>query len=428
VIARLSAMLTGPRAWLTLGMLLPRASGFLTGLLLARLGGAATVGVYSTVMNTAAPLVAPLSHALINNNTLMAGEMAPGGLRGLWRANALILAAAVVLGLPAFAWLYARAAPGPEVPGLEAWHLGWALLGATAVFISQFGTPTAAALLHGEGRFRKAGQLAVATGLVGLLGVWPVVQAFGLIGAIALAALVAALGWALVAFDLLSRHGRAPAHPPPLAGPIARRLRQALPAMAGMGLNGAVNWLCMILITSASWQADGVGVVGIALQWSTLMLIPATSWGGMNLQKLGESHRAGDAATLWSTVGTLLRRNAGVTAVAALVVALSSGLLEQVYGLRGSGLAPTLCAFAAAAVVTSANAVLEKYWWAAGRQGWWFAWGCAGLATQLCVTLWLVPRHVGFAGVGVLSYGLVLCALSLLALRRDLSQRVEAGA
>lgn len=424
MIARLRPMFSGPHAWLVLGLLLSRATGFLIGLVLARSAGASALGLYSTVMNTAAPLVSPISHAMINNNTLMASEQRDSGLRSLWRAQLAITLIALAVTLPLFAWLFGRAV-GHDM--LEAAQWGWALVGAGSVVLSQLGTPMVAALLHGEGRFRAAGQWSVLTGAVGLAAVVPVVWAFGLAGALGLAAASAMLGWLLLSADVLRRHRREPAAAP-VRGPILARLRTALPAITGMGLNGGVNWLCTIYLVHAHWRAEGVGVLGVGLQWSTLILIPATSWGGMTLSLIGQAHRSGDRAVLTDALRRQLLRNGSATLVAALAVVAGAGLLADLYRLQGRGLPLVLCAFAAAAFVGSLNNVFERLWWAAGRQRSWFAWQCVAFVMQIGTTLWLLPHHVAFAGLGVLVAGLTLSLCSLLGLRAHLRDMREGSA
>lgn len=416
MIARLRPVLSGPHAWLVLGLLLSRATGFLIGLVLARSAGASALGLYSAVMNTAAPLVSPISHAMINNNTLMASERRDTGLRGLWRAQLVITLITLALALPLFAWLFGRAV-GHDT--LEAWQWGWVLVGAGSVVLSQLGTPMVAALLHGEGRFRAAGQWSVLTGALGLAAVVPVVWAFGLAGALGLAAASALLAWLLLSADVLRRH-RGERAAASVRGPILARLRAALPAITGMGLNGGVNWLCTIYLVHAYWRTEGVGVLGVGLQWSTLMLIPATSWGGMTLALIGQAQRSGDRAALAATLRAQLARNGGATLVAALAVVAATGMLEDLYRLQGNGLPLVLCAFAAAAVVSSINNVFERLWWAAGRQRSWFAWQCTAFALQVGTTLWLLPHHLAFAGMGVLVAGLTLLLCSLLGLRAHL--------
>lgn len=416
MIARLRPMLSGPHAWLVLGLLLSRATGFLIGLVLARSAGASALGLYSTVMNTAAPLVSPVSHAMINNNTLMASEQRDQGLRGLWRAQLVITLIAMALTLPLFALLFSRAV-GHDT--LEPAQWGWALVGAGSVVVSQLGTPMVAALLHGEGRFRAAGQWSVLTGVLGLAAVLPVVWAFGLAGALGLAATSAVLAWLLLSGDLLRRH-RTEQTVAAVRGPILARLRKALPAITGMGLNGSVNWLCTIYLVHAYWRAEGVGVLGVGLQWSTLILIPATSWGGMTLALIGQAHRAGDRAVLVGALRQQLLRNGGATLVAALAVVAGAGLLTDLYRMQGTGLPMVLCAFAAAAFFGSLNGVFERLWWAAGRQRSWFIWQCMAFVMQIGTTLWLLPHHLAFAGIGVLVAALTLSLCSVLALRSHL--------
>lgn len=421
---RLIASLSGARAWLLLGMLLSRAAGFLTSLLLARAAGASALGVYTTVMNTAAPLVAPVSHAMINTGTLMAADSCGTNLRALWRAQLALCAAAMAIALPLFAWLFDRAVGAGELQGGER---AWALLGAAAVMISQLATPVVAALLHGEGRFREAGRCSVLAGAIGLAAVVPVVGYFGLAGALGLAAANALLACGLVSAELLRRHpGAGSGGAASLVRPLLSRLRAALPAVAGLGLNGAASWLCTVYLVNVHWGSSGMGVLGVGLQWSTLMLMPATSWGGMTLALLGDAWRSGNRATLKTALRAQLLRNGATTLAAGVVVMAAAGLLERLYRMEDSGLVVVLAAFALAAVVTSLNNVFERLWWAAGRQRAWFSWQCLALALQIGTTLWLLPMHLAYAGIGVLVAAITLSACSLLALRLDGTPMQEA--
>jgi O-antigen/teichoic acid export membrane protein len=413
--ARATAALQGPRAWLLLAMLLSRAGGFITSLVLARTVGTAALGTYATIMNTASPLVAPASQAMVNTTTVMASEQQERStLRSLWQVQALFSLGALGLVLPIALWLLSRAVEQTAANPMP-WLL--AVAGIFAVVVGQLATPLVSALLHGEGRFRAAGQWAALVSIVTLCAVVPIIQHWGLAGALSLAAVSAALGWLLPSIDLLRRHHHDQVLPrSALIRAYAVRLREAFPSIAGVLLNGGVNWLCTVYLIQRHWGAEGVGMLSIGLQWSTLMLIPATSWGGITLQSLATSHRTRDRATLLAAIRAQLLRNAGVTAMIALLVAMSSHALERLYGVNEGSLWPILAVFSAAAVTASINNVFERLWWVGNRQRIWFAWTLSSLALQLIFTLIFLPHHLAFAGLGVLISGLattLICTLTL---------------
>jgi O-antigen/teichoic acid export membrane protein len=340
-------------------------------------------------------------------------------LPGLLRAQAVLAAIVLCCVLPALALLVDPAGTAALRP-TDFWFA--VMAGGFAVVAGQFGLPLAAALLHGEGRFRAAALVSIALSGATLLLVIPVVSSIGIAGALILAAVTALIGWVLVTADVLRRHRNVASAPLLRDVPLlAQRLRSATPSIAAAGLAGAVNWLCSISLVRQHWGHDGVGVVAIGLQWSTLMLMPVTAWGGLTLQRLGAAHAHLDPHALLHALRGQMLRNLAATASVALAVCAAAGPLAHLYGLHDTALPTVLATFAAAALVSSANNVFERLWWVAGRQRAWFTWSCLALAAQLGTTLWAMERHIAAAPAGVLVGGLVLAICSALALPAHLN-------
>jgi len=414
--------LGGAHAWLIYAALMARFTGFVIGLLLARSAGASAVGLYSTVVNTASSIGAPVGQTLVNNATLMASERtgtAAPDLRGLWRVQAGLTLAIIAAGAPLFAVLIAGALD----------HGSLALIGRTllplaaaAVIVNQFGAPLVAALFHGEGRFRHVARLTAAVSAATLLAAYPAVHFGGLRGALWLLVASALSMWTLLSIDLGARHAAAARAVDAAAGAGApsardlvrdamRRLAQASPAIGGAAVSAMVGWLCTIYLINAAWGTRGVGVLAIGLQWFTLMLIPVTSWGGLTLKRVGDAHRDGAVQPLRVAVRRLLWRNVSATAVMAAAVVLAAQWLARLYALEQTELPLLLWFYAGTAVVTSVNNVLERFWWVAGRQGTWFVWSLAAQACQLGFTAAMVHRHLAYAALGT---GLGALCLALL--------------
>ncbi|MEC5384396.1 hypothetical protein VVD49_01605 [Uliginosibacterium sp. H3] len=397
--------------------------------MLARLAGAHWLGAYTAVLNTAAAVTSPVSQVLANNATLTAAHAHREGL-SQFRAHAkghLLLGTILsLLACMLFAWLQ-----WDVIGGGSRVTWGLMLVAGCCVASGQVIAGIVQGFYQGAGRFLTAARVtaavAVSTGVLVLPAVW----LGGVHGALMVAAIVAIVPGFLLWGGIFRGSGWNEAGGLPLVKKLEaplpealRRLWRACPSVGATGVNAAVNWLCTIYLVQQGHGLTGVGVVAVATQWSTLLLMPATSWGGLTLKALTDSVASGRPAEVRETIWRQILKNVRVTAIMALVLTLVSGLIAKAYGLADSDLGLLLCVNAAAATVAAANNVFERLLVCLDAQSMWFVYSLMAFAAQLAITAIFIHRGLVFVAVGVLLAGVLqglLCSMSL----RSLLKRVR---
>lgn len=422
-LVRVLAALRGPRFWTLFSTLCARGVGFVTSFALARLAGAQWLGAYSAVLNTASAVTSPFAQVLANNATLAAAHahrVGPVSFRSHAKGHLLLGAG---LSLPAcflLAWLL-RSTRGEASSGV--WEMmlvtGW------CVAAGQVLAGVILGFYQGAGHFLAAARVtAVVAACMGVVAI-PAVWFGGVGGALLIASVVALLPALLLGVGLfwfrdwkageaspptLQRGGRKPLHE------ALWRLWRALPSVGAMAINAAVNWACTIYLVRSGHGLAGVGVVAVAIQWSTLLLMPATSWGGLTLKALTDSVAAGSRVQVREVVRRQIVKNVMTTGVMALVLGLGSGLIARAYGLRETDLWLLLCVNAVAATVASANNVFERLLLCLDAQQRWLAQSVVAFGVQVAFTASLIHLGLVVVPLGVLLAGItqaLLCMFSL---------------
>jgi O-antigen/teichoic acid export membrane protein len=200
---------------------------------------------------------------------------------------------------------------------------------------------------------------------------------------------------------------------------------RSLPSVAAISVNNGVNWVCTIYLVQSVYGAAGVGVVAVAAQWLNLMLIPATSWGGVSLKALSDAIASGDEKTAWRASTGLMRKNLLVTLALAGLIAFASALIAQAYGLSDTDVALLICINAACALVASVNNIFERFLLALDRQSWWLFFSLASVAIQITLTWLFIVKGLWVVAGGVLVAGIALTILSYAGVHRSLPLRIK---
>ncbi|MGB4766209.1 MAG: hypothetical protein WBH09_04800 [Rugosibacter sp.] len=411
-----------PRSWMLFASLSTRGAGFLISLLIARLAGASALGVYSALVNTIASVTTPFTQVLTNNATLLGAEGSRngGGNYRIFARSSFSLALLLsVISAGILILLYRLML---DNDGLNSIFITLVSVG-IAVVAGQVLGAVSLGFLYGAGEFMLASRISFVVALVVCLAAYPVIQDYGLYGALVLlifATLFPSI--AMGAWVFLSKRGIAVEGGTHLAAghEVRSRFFRALPSIAAIIVNNGVNWVCTIFFVQSIFGTVGVGVVAVAAQWLNLMLIPATSWGGVSLKVLTDAIASGNEKTVWHASVGLMRKNFLVTIALAGSIALASGLIARAYGLSDTDVALLICVNALCAIVAAINNVFERFLLALDRQDWWLFFSLASFSAQMAVTLLFIAKGLWIVPVGVLVASIILCLLSYFGVSRAL--------
>jgi O-antigen/teichoic acid export membrane protein len=423
---RLLNSLRSPRFWMLFASMATRGAGFVTSFFIARLAGGGALGVYSSVVNTASTVVVPFSQAVSNSATIMAvnaHSKSEETVVRFARANLLMSAALSLVSLAAFYGLYAVVLSGDGSQEGARWLV---LLAAASVIVAQVGGAVVQGFYNGQGRFVAAAKVSAAISALVVLAAFPAVYFLGLSGAFGLLVFASLLPLLLLGAPFLRRRGGACDCTQKQAfGQVIRRLWTSLPTVGATTVNATVSWLCSIYFVQQAFGMPGVGTVAVAAQWLTLLLMPATSWGGVTLKMLSESALKRDQLELRRMVYSLINKNVMVTFALGIVIALASGLIARAYGLQDSGFVELLCVNAVCAVVASVNNVFERLLFCLDRQPTWFVFSSLAFLVQIVVTMLWINHGVVVVAVGVLAGGMTLLLICWASMNRLLAEMAK---
>jgi len=405
-----------------------RGAGFIASLLIARLAGASALGTYSALVNTAASVATPFAQILTNNSTVTGAESSrSGGDDYRLKAQASFLLALLLSAVSAVALLLlyeftlgSDASPSPVVLTVGMFVVIAQVLGAVGL-----------GFLYGAGEFMLASRISFLAALVLCLAAYPAIQNYGLNGALCLLLLSSVLPPALMGLRVLTRDcslGNTTESLPEAWQQVKSQFVRSLPSVAAITVNNGVNWICTIYLVQSVYGAAGVGIVAVAAQWLNLMLIPATSWGGVSLKALSDAIASGREKTAWRVSSGLMRKNFLVTLLLAGLIALASGLIARAYGLSDTDVALLICVNAACALVASINNVFERFLLALDRQAWWLFFSFASVSFQLILTWLFIAKGLWVVAGGVFVAGVILLILSYSGVSRALPLQMKAQA
>lgn len=440
-VARVRPLWQSTRAWAFVGALCTRGAGFIASFSLARFAGAEALALYVATVVTAAVVATPLAQVLFNGGTLVA-TAAPSApwARRLVRGSVWMGLAWMPLLAALFAWLHGQAggvawggASGAAGGVSWAW---WLLAGLSSLAGQVFGFALTG-LLNGLGaQLVAARQTAVQAALLMPLSL-PCVYAFGLRGALGMLVLSALLPLVLqlwLARRWLAAHWQA--SPGELHdeaespwGLLSAQVRAGVPNAIALVASGLGSWFCAIYLVQQAQGASAVAVLAVATQWTTLVLMPATSWGGVVLRELAQLRLRADAPQAWwPTVWRLMARNVAVTAGLGLAVLVAWHWIEQGYRMQGMGLATLMWVSVAAALVSSAHGVLERALITWQKQWQMMLFAFVGLLAQVGCTWAFVGDSLAAVQWGLMLSVTLAAGLSLWFLRRLVAPAEEGRA
>lgn len=415
-----------PRAWAFVGALSTRGAGFVASFSLARFAGATPLALYLATVVAASVVSTPLAQVLFNGG-LLSATSAPTAAwaRGLFR---VVLGMAVLGALPLvliFVAMHSQVVNGASQ--LAAREVAWLWVAGVGAVCGQVLTQALSGLLNGLGAQLPTARVTAclstllmplsvpAVWWLGLQGAWIMLLLSSWLPVLVLGALV--LRWLQRGWRAVEASEVAEADGPAQA--MWQQVRSGWPNAVALMAAGAAGWLCSIYLVQRHQGAAGVAVLGVATQWMTLILMPATSWGGVVLRELAEARLRSDArSALGPTLRRLMLRNALVTLAVAAVVLAASGWLERAYRLDGAGLPALLAVSVLASLVLSANGVLERALITWDRQWALMLISFAGLAAQVACTWMWVERSVQAVQWGLMLSAIVSGGLMLRALAR----------
>ncbi len=413
--AKAALLWQSPSLWLLGSNLLTRGLSFVVTLLIARTVGVAALGMYSSTLISAASLTTPISQAMANSATLMAAREAGGvsSWRKVLAANAWVLSACALLALAGPWFLYARTGTKDSFGVMP--EVGYAVVAALALgqLLSQF----MLGLAHGTHLSRQAAWVVTAMMLLGLLSCWPVIQIWGLTGALVQAALVmAAPGLLLWLYTRRQSAAVSPAEARAGHQDAWARFSHALPSIGSTFINNGTNWLCCIYWVLQHHGHAGVGLVAIGLQWAVIMQLPVNSWGGRIVHALGTAASQGPSA-LKKETALQVRRCVGVTVLTGLGVSALSPWIADLYQADRHMLIALILINGLAAVVSSINYVFERVFFCLDSQRVWLATSMFTYAIQLVFTAVAIPHSLLAVAWGNLLAVLLIMAIVFLHLR-----------
>lgn len=413
-LAALVQLLQSARAWTLLSVVGARGAGFTVSFFLARFAGAQALGAYTGMLNTASAVLTPYSGIAGNNATIMAAaahRVRPSSYRRVGRASVALMAGLSALSFLVFVSLGSLANNGQGL------GTAWAAFGGAAVIVGQATLAVIQGSLYGAGRFVWVARVSALIALCVGICAGPVVWWAGIHGALSLSVVLFLLPSVILGWEFL-RVERGDRGLVDVWKETWRRFVAGLATVAATTLDNGVNWVCAIYLVRRAFGMEGVGVLGIAMQWHTAMLLPVMGWSGVTLKALTDASAKGDASTTIAAVIGLAKRNLLATTAVAGLVALASPYLAVAYGLAASDLALLVRIFAVVALARAIANVLELLMLCLDRQRLWLAFSVPTFALQALVTSLWISDGLWVVVLGILAATVSRGLLCLIALPR----------
>ena len=390
-------------------LLLGRAAGYVLALaksiILARALGVELLGSYAYAMGVAA-VFGLLPNMGINTIIIRAiardRDAGAGLLQAALRAQVL-LAGAVMLIVPVFAAIL----PVQPVP------IGYVLLAATQLGIGAMSLPYLG-ILAGHVRYDRIAAAELATNAAGIMLV---------LAAAALGGNVATFLWVQVvaaAFAVLVARTAAKPFLPKATGQavgIGTLLRQAAPFGATAGLQSLYTRLDIILLGQLT-TAGALGLYNVAYKPTNLVVSVGATIAAAVFPLMVQQRQIGSPASFVKVTRAL---GVAAPAMALALTGLAAPLLGALYGNEYRAAAPILAVLSWSAAVSWLYASLGVALQARGYERHWLLSLAGGLALNMALNLWAIPRWgaLGAAGatlaseVALLGFGLVLAGRKL---------------
>ncbi|MCB5183693.1 hypothetical protein LG201_00545 [Methylobacillus gramineus] len=391
-----------------------RGAGFVISFIIARVVGVQGLGVYSAVVNTASTVAIPFSRVATNNSTISASlafNQSTVVFRGYAKSYMLLMLALSVVSAVGFYFLFSSSISAESHADQSLLFL---MITGTSVIIASLNGAVLQGFFNGAGNFTVPAKWYAITSIGISLAAFPVIYWMRLEGAFYLLILNSLLPLFVLNTKLLklespvkqfSQHEGARTH-------VIKQFTASSPTMVVATINAAVTWLCTIFLVQKYYGMVGVGLVAIATQWHTLVLMPASSWGNVIIKSLSDSMKTNSPSLITGTVFQLIRKNILATVLVGGLISLASGLITLLYGVSGNQLILLICINAIAAVIMSINNVQERLFLCLNQQPAWFWLSSTAFLIQGITTFTFMKTSILAVSIGMLSGAL---ALSLLA-------------
>lgn len=389
--------------------LIQRGFGFLTTLVLARLAGIESVGLYTSLQISASSIATTVSVPLSNSATLVTSRHLGQGLRSLLAAHTGVISLTALSMVMACIALMHFSNLSDKARSIWPW---WApVLAVSLLALSQLLSQVMAGLFHGAGRSLPVARLTLISTGVGIVLCWPTAHVAGVPGLLGLSIAVVMLP-AMIMMRQAWRDAQQPnTNSPPeqdLKASVWQSAQHALPSIASTLMRNGASWFCCIYLAQALHGAAGVGLVSIGLQWMMLMQFPVSALGGQMVADLGQASSVGDQA-LRQVAQRWLKRCLWTTVLISVGVVAASPLITWLYKQSGSPLLWILLINAAVSVIISMNYVHERVFFCREWQKRWLVLSLLGDLAQVTFTLTLAHHSILIiAAGGLVSASLVM--------------------
>lgn len=399
-----------PRFWALFANLAIRGAGFGISFIIARLVGVQGLGVYSALVNTASTVAIPFSRVAMNNSIMSASlayDHSTASFHRYAKSYMMLMLALSMLSLVGFYFLLSSSISAESRADKSTLFL---MITGASVIIATLNGAVLQGFFNGAGNFAvPAKWYAIISASIALLA-FPVIYFMQLEGAFYLLILNSLLPLVVLNAKLLAlespvstmcEHEDANAH-------VIKQFITSSPTMVVATINAAVTWLCTIFLVQKYYGMAGVGLVAIATQWHTLVMMPASSWGNVSIKTLSDSLKENNSHLISNTILMLVKKNIVATVLLGILISLASGLIAFVYGVSGSQLVGMICINAIVAVIMSVNNVQERLYLCLNHQPVWFLLSSTSFIVQGLVTFSLMQISILAVSIGMLCGALIL--------------------
>ncbi|MEQ1897773.1 MAG: hypothetical protein ABL971_10355 [Vicinamibacterales bacterium] len=385
--------------------------------------GIEILGSYTATLNTASSVVSPFASVVGNNTNMLAAahRLNAHTYVRVARASATLTVGLSLLACVVFLAINpSRSGNGSDV------GVAWIVIGGASVILGQAVFAVIQGCLYGDGRSIPAARVSVGVALAVALSSIVIVPWAGLRGAFALLVALSLMPSAIVASGVFLF--REATEPESLA--VWRETWDQFvvssSSMLATAVENGVGWACTVYFVQQVFGMEGVGLLGIAGQWQTAMLLPTMSWGGANLKTLSDTVATGEAPAVFAAMSGLIKRNVLATAVLGAIVSLCSGYLASAYRLSDSGLAGLICFNAVVALTRAAGGVPELLMVCLRQQRLWLVFSLVASAVQATITVVWASHGLWVVVLGVIGASVtrgLLCLIVLPGLVRTGTRR-----
>lgn len=421
-------LISTSRSWIFVANIAARGTGFLMTFLISRVLGTHALGEYSSLMSTVSSAIQPFAQATSNNTILLVHRVEDdaASVRSMTIASLLVTIGLSAISLLIFLTL--RRVAESHDDGTTIWLDDAA---GAAFVIGQLAGAVLLGAYYGTGKFVEGAKLSTVASVFTIVAAPLAIVTYGLSGAYVMVAFSALMPPCALAYRLFSLSGAWQAFRAADFMPVARQFVTNLPSIARAGVATASFWLCTVFFVQQSFGVEGVGVVAVAVQWLTFILLATSSWHGLTLKALAEAASSRKVETVTATMRSLLKRNLLVTVAGALSVAAAADIIADSYGLGHTQLALLLRLNCCVALIAACNETFEQLMLALNLQSLWFLSSLAAFGVQVGITAVFINTGLpaviwaSLAGAGTL---LLCCTLACMMLAGKALQRSSAGA